>query len=160
MDKNIYNGFAPVIFEDSTILILGSFPSVKSRENNFYYGNPQNRFWKLLANCYKENIPSTIQEKIELCKKHKVALWDVCSQSDINGSSDVNLANSNYILSDIDKLLKKYKNIKKILCNGALAYNTLTKNFNLDLPVFKMTSTSPACVNFNKESWIEQLKKT
>lgn len=158
--KEIFNGFSPVVFEDSEILILGSFPSVKSRQNNFYYGNPQNKFWKLIASCFEEDLPKTIEEKVNLCQKHKIALWDIYSESDISGSSDLKLAASNFKLSEIDILLKKYKNIKKILCNGALAYNTLIKNFNLSVPIIKLTSTSPACVNFDRESWINQLKKT
>ncbi len=151
-------GFDAFINEDSQILILGSFPSVKSRENHFYYGNPQNRFWKVLANAFNEDLPKTIEEKQDLCRKHKIALWDVFIESDLKGSSDCNLSKSNYQLSDIPSLIKQYKNIKKILCNGALAYDTLTKNFDINLPIFKMLSTSPACVKFDIKVWIENLQ--
>lgn len=150
-------GFEPLIFEDSEILILGSFPSVKSRENNFYYGNPRNRFWKVLATAFNEELPKDIKEKKELCQKHKIALWDIFIESDLNGSSDIVLSKSNYLLSDIISLLNTHKNIKKILCNGALAYNTFVKNFDIDIPVVKLHSTSPACVTFDLNSWKENL---
>ncbi len=156
-NKNNFKGFEPLIYEDSEILILGSFPSVKSRENNFYYGNPRNRFWKILAAAFSEDMPKTIIEKQELCRKHKIALWDIYIASDLKGSSDVALFKSNSILSDIPSLLKSHKNIKKILCNGALAYNTLIKYFQIDIPIVKLNSTSPACVNFNEQDWFNNL---
>lgn len=69
-----YIGFDPLMNDDSEFLILSSFPSVKSRENNFYYGHPQNRFWKMLASIFHEDLPKSIEEKKVLCKKHKIAL--------------------------------------------------------------------------------------
>lgn len=69
-----FTGFEPLVDNDSEILILGSFPSVISRTNNFYYGNPQNRFWKMLATIFNENLPQSIENKKELCRKHKIAL--------------------------------------------------------------------------------------
>ena len=74
--------FEPIYKEDSQILILGTFPSVKSRENQFYYGHPQNRFWKLLARLTGEEIPHTIPEKKELLYKHGIAVWDVIQSCD------------------------------------------------------------------------------
>ncbi len=164
MDKErenniIFNGFPPLINEDSEILILGSFPSVKSRENNFYYGNPRNRFWKVISKAFDEEMPNYIKDKEEICRKHKIALWDVFIESDLKGSSDVVLSKSNLILSDIEGLLNKYKNIKRILCNGNLAYETFIKNFKTDIPVIKLKSTSPACVSFDEKEWIENLTK-
>ena len=144
--KNIqenYIGFAPFINKESKILILGSFPSVKSRENNFYYGNNQNRFWTVLSTTFCE---------------HKIALWDVYCESNLIGSSDIALSKSTLKLSNIGELLKNYPNIKKILCNGRLAYDTLTKNFNINLEIKKLHSTSPACVNFDLQEWIKNLK--
>lgn len=157
-NSKIHLGFDPVIFEDSEILILGSFPSVKSRENNFYYANKRNRFWSNLAKIFEKPVPESIQEKIELCKSNKIALWDVASKADLTGSSDYKLEKSNIILSDIEGLLHKYKNIKKILCNGSLAYKILTKNFFLNLPIIKLPSTSPANVRFNGDIWKNELK--
>lgn len=155
--NNIYQGFEPIIFENSQVLILGSFPSVKSRENNFYYANPQNRFWKMIANFFNENLPFSINEKIEFCRKHKIALWDVVEQSCITGSSDNQLSKTIIKFSDIDSLLKKYSNISKILCNGSLSYNLLIKNFKINLPIEKMPSTSPANVRFKIDEWEKSL---
>ena len=85
--------FEPVCDEKSRILILGTFPSVKSRENAFYYGHPQNRFWKVLAALLDENIPSSIEEKKKMLLKHGIAIWDVISSCDIEGSSDSSIRN-------------------------------------------------------------------
>lgn len=78
----------PIYNQKSKILILGSFPSVKSREEGFFYGHPQNRFWKVLAAIFNENIPQTIQEKKEFLLNNKVAVWDVIHSCEITGSSD------------------------------------------------------------------------
>lgn len=93
----IYKGFLPFFDENSEILILGSFPSAISRETNFYYGNKQNRFWKVLAEAFGEPAPETIGEKQALLKKHKIALWDVVAECEITGSLDSTI--KNYILS-------------------------------------------------------------
>ena len=152
-----FTGFEPLVDNDSEILILGSFPSVKSRANNFYYGNPQNRFWKMLATIFNENLPQSIENKKELCRKHKIALWDVVISSNLNGSSDVSLEKSDIELADINGLLKRHPSIKTILCNGKLAYNLFNKYFKVELPVFYMPSTSPANVSYNIDIWREKL---
>lgn len=152
-----FTGFEPLVDNDSEILILGSFPSVISRTNNFYYGNPQNRFWKMLATIFNENLPQSIENKKELCRKHKIALWDVVISSNLSGSSDVSLEKSNIELADINELLKRYPSIKTILCNGKLAYNLFNKYFKVELPVFYMPSTSPANVSYNIDNWREKL---
>ena len=152
-----FTGFEPLVDNDSEILILGSFPSVKSRANNFYYGNPQNRFWKMLATIFNENLPQPIENKKELCRKHKIALWDVVISSNLSGSSDVSLKKSDIELADINGLLKRYPSIKTILCNGKLAYNLFNKYFKVELPVFYMPSTSPANVSYNIDIWREKL---
>ena len=87
-------GFDPFIDNQSEILVLGSFPSVKSRQAGFYYGNRQNRFWKVLATTFGESLPLTTKEKQEICRKHKIAMWDVVIESDLKGSSDEVLKNS------------------------------------------------------------------
>ncbi len=151
--ENTFNGFKPLVFEDSQILILGSFPSVKSRQNSFYYGNPQNRFWKMLASIFEEELPQSIDEKIKLCKKHKIALWDVVISSNLQGSSDMSLEKSDYNVADIETLLRTHPTIKIILCNGKLAFNLFMKNFNVGIPVYYMPSTSPANVKFDIDAW-------
>ena len=161
MDKiNTTNiGFEPLIYEDSDILILGSFPSVKSRENNFYYGNPQNRFWKMLATIFNEQTPNSINEKKLLCKKHKIALWDVIIESDLKGSSDFDLEKSNYKVCDLNSLLSSHKTIKKIICNGKLSFKLFNNFFLLNIPVFQLPSTSSANPRFNIELWSDVLLK-
>ena len=155
--KDTFKGFEPLVFDDSQILILGSFPSIKSRENNFYYGNPQNRFWKMLAYIFEEEVPQSTDAKIKLCKKHKIALWDVVIRANLQGSSDISLKKSDYIVADISKLLQSHTAIKIILCNGKLAFNLFMKNFNVGIPVYYMPSTSPANVRFDIDKWKEKI---
>lgn len=152
------NNFEPLVDENSQILILGSFPSVKSRENAFYYGNPQNRFWKVLASIFNEKVPTNIEEKIVLCKANHIALWDVVASSNLQGSSDLTLAKSAYCLSNIKGLLSKFPNIQKIVCNGKLAYKLLCKNFSdLNIDIVCLPSTSPANTSFKFEEWQKEL---
>ena len=91
--EHIVHSFEPVYDKDSEILILGTLPSVKSRENNFYYGHKQNRFWKVLATLLKEPVPETIEEKKVMLLAHRIALWDVIQSCDIKGSSDSSIKN-------------------------------------------------------------------
>lgn len=84
---------SPVYNEHSRILILGSFPSVKSREAGFFYGHPQNRFWKVLANVFQAEVPGTIEEKKAFLLEHRIAVWDVIGQCEITGSSDSSIRN-------------------------------------------------------------------
>ena len=91
--EHIVHSFEPVYDKDSEILILGTLPSVKSRENNFYYGHKQNRFWKVLATLLKEPVPETIEEKKAMLLAHRIALWDVIQSCDIKGSSDSSIKN-------------------------------------------------------------------
>lgn len=91
---HIKHEFEPVFDKNSKILVLGTLPSVKSRENNFYYGHPQNRFWKLIAALCDEGIvPQTIEEKKQMLLRNHIAVWDVISECDIIGSSDSSIKN-------------------------------------------------------------------
>ncbi len=141
--QTIRHTFEPVWDKQSEILILGTFPSVKSRENHFYYGHPQNRFWKLLAGIYQELVPETIEEKKQLILEHHLAVWDVIDQCDIIGSSDSSIRN--VVPSDLAGLLAQ-SNIHTIIANGAKAYDLYQKH---QMPVtgrnaLKLPSTSPA----------------
>lgn len=149
----VYNGFPPVYDGDSKILILGSFPSVKSRKVNFYYGNKQNRFWKTLEEFYGETV-ETVDDKKSLCLRRGIALWDIVISCEIKGSMDADI--TNYVLADLTEILQKCK-IVKILCNGAKAYELTKSVYGGDIPVYKLPSTSPANVSFNKQKWFEQL---
>ncbi len=141
--QTIRHTFEPVWDERSEILIVGTFPSVKSRENNFYYGHPQNRFWKMLARLYHQELPQTIEEKKALVLSRHLAVWDVISQCDIIGSSDSSIRN--VVASDIAGLLAKSR-IHTIAANGAKAYDLYKKHqlAQTGLEAVKLPSTSPA----------------
>lgn len=131
------------IKENSDILILGSFPSVKSRESGFYYGHPQNRFWRVIAELSGNTVPKTIEEKQRLLISCKIALWDVIQSCDIVGSSDSSI--KNVIINPIDELLAT-SNIKRVFVNGRTAEKLYNK-YVLPLTDKKATqlpSTSPA----------------
>ena len=110
---------APVYDENSRILILGSFPSVKSREAAFFYGHPQNRFWRVLAAVLGEETPQTAAEKKSLLLRHGVALWDVIASCDIAGSSDASI--TNVVPNDLSRILDTAP-VRRIFCNGGMAY--------------------------------------
>ncbi len=141
--QTIKHTFEPVWNAHSEILILGTFPSVKSREGNFYYGHPQNRFWRMLAGIYKESVPESIEAKKGLVLRHRLAVWDVVSQCDIIGSSDSSIRN--VVASDIAGLLAQSK-IHMVLANGAKAYELYQKHqrAKTGMEAKKMPSTSPA----------------
>lgn len=141
--QRVKHTFEPVWNAQSEILILGTFPSVKSRENHFYYGHPQNRFWKLIAGIFQEPVPGTIEEKKELIVRHRLALWDVIEECDIAGSADSSIRN--VIASDIAGLLKQ-SGIHTIIANGARAYDLYQKHQlpHTGIPAYKLPSTSPA----------------
>ena len=142
--------FGPFYDADSEILILGSFPSVKSRETGFYYGHPINRFWKLLAFLYQEEEPVSIPEKKAFLKKCHIALWDVIESCDITGSSDSSIRNEK--INDIGKILQEAP-IRAIYANGRKAEN-LYKKYAEPVTGRKITglpSTSPANAAFSME---------
>ena len=156
----VHHTFEPVYDENSRILILGSFPSVKSRENNFYYGHPQNRFWKLMARLLDEPIPETIEEKKALLSAHGIALWDVVAVCDIKGSSDHTIRN--VIPADINRVLRA-ANIEQILANGDTAWQLYRKycREQTGRDAVKCPSTSPANAIFTldrlADAWGEYL---
>lgn len=148
-------GFTPFFTEQSKILILGSFPSVRSREVNFYYGNKQNRFWKVLADFFNEPLPTDTNEKKTLLSDHDIALWDMVVECDIEGSMDKDIHDP--IIADVPALLAKIP-CKKIFCNGTASYDLLIKNYpSLSAIAEKLPSTSPANGRFDKTKWIDAL---
>ena len=133
----------PVFDENSEILILGSFPSVKSREQMFFYGHPQNRFWKVMANVTGDTVPESMDEKKAFLLKNHIAVWDVIAQCDIEGSSDSSIKNVK--ANDLSRILAK-ANIKKICCNGAKSWELYNKYIKpvTGREAVKLPSTSPA----------------
>lgn len=152
--EHVEHGFVPIFDENSEILILGTLPSVKSRENQFYYGNAQNRFWRLLAALFDEDVPTTIDGKKAFLYRNHVAIWDVISSCDIIGSSDSSI--KNVVLADIAGLLKQ-TNIKRVFANGNLA-KKLYDQYAFPLTgveAVKLPSTSPANAQYNLEKLIK-----
>ena len=144
---------APVYDNNSKVLILGSFPSVKSREEMFFYGHPQNRFWKVLAGVFSERVPESIQEKRSFLLKHKIALWDVIASCDIEGSSDSSI--KNVVPNNLNTILEQ-SNIEEIFVNGKTAYkyyNTYLRD-TLKREAICLPSTSPANAAWNLEKLI------
>lgn len=110
---------APVFDENSRVLILGSFPSVRSREVGFFYGHPQNRFWRTLANVFEDSVPQTVDEKRAFLLRHRVALWDVIASCEIVGSSDASIRNAEP--NDLGAILS-HAPIEHVYTNGGTAH--------------------------------------
>lgn len=155
--QHVKHEFEPVFDKDSRILILGTLPSVKSRERNFYYGHPQNRFWKLLAHIFDENIPETIAEKKGFLLKNRIALWDVVSECDIAGSNDNSIRNVEP--ANINEILEK-AHIEGIYANGGRAYELYMKYCYpaTNREIVKLPSTSPANAVFTMEKLLDVWK--
>jgi hypoxanthine-DNA glycosylase len=125
------------------VLILGSFPSVKSRETAFFYGHPQNRFWRVMAAVLQEPVPETVEQKIAMLISHSIALWDVIASCDITGSADSSITNATP--TDLTPILK-CGTIKAIFTNGTTATRLYTKYqySATGIPAIPLPSTSPA----------------
>lgn len=133
----------PVYNKDSKVLVLGSIPSIKSREIGFYYSNPNNRFWKTLENVYNEKIGESKKEKINFLEKHNIALFDVLKSCDILSSSDSSIKNP--VPNDLMPIIKN-SNIKVIFTTGKKAYKLYQKYcYNITkIEAIYLPSTSPA----------------
>ena len=160
--SHIAHTFLPVYDENSKVLILGSFPSVKSREQGFYYGHPQNRFWKVMAAVCNCEVPKTIEEKKTMLLRNHIAIWDVIDSCDIIGSSDSSI--KNVVPADIAGLLSKTK-IDRVFVNGKTA-GKLYKKFSekstgISSVVLPSTSPANAACSLEKlvEVWGEELQK-
>ena len=124
MSEHIIHPIPPVFDAESEILILGSFPSVKSRQQGFFYGHPQNRFWRVLANVFKEAVPETVLDKKGFLLRNHVAVWDVIASCEIEGSSDSSI--KNVVPNDLSEILGTAK-IKQIYTNGKTAWKLFQK---------------------------------
>lgn len=148
------HSFDPVYNTESNVLILGTFPSVKSREQHFFYGNPQNRFWKVISAITNAPLPITIEAKKALLLEHGIAIWDVIESCDIIGSSDSSI--TNVVPMDFSRILEQ-SNIQRIFANGATAhklYQTYCEA-KTGLPIIKLPSTSPANAAFSLDKLIQ-----
>ena len=144
----IEHPFEPVFNPDSKILILGSFPSVMSREKEFYYGHPQNRFWRVLGLIFGVDAPIGNDGKKQFLLDKEIALWDVIRSCDITGSGDLSIKNAVY--NDINVVLKN-SSVQKIFTNGTAAhsfYKKMSKALYLPEAVL-LPSTSPANASYS-----------
>ena len=162
MKEHIIHPIPPYYDTDSRILILGSFPSVKSREQKFFYGHPQNRFWKVAASVFNDAVPVGIREKRIFLKKHHIALWDVIGSCDIEGSSDSSIENVSP--NDLSVILKSAK-IQLIIVNGKTAekYYKKYQEPETGIKAVCLPSTSPANAAWSEERlasiWSRSIKE-
>lgn len=146
------------INKDSKILILGSLPSVASRDKGFFYAHPQNRFFKILAYVFNEEEPKSIENRKEFLLKHNIALYDVIFSCDIYGSSDATIENVEPI--NLKELLKEYPKIKKIFTTGKKAKELYDKYLlpQVGIEAISLPSSSAANASMNLEQLVEQYK--
>lgn len=150
----------PLYDGESRILILGSFPSVKSREGQYFYHHPQNRFWKVLAAVLGEETPATIEEKGAMLHRNHIALWDVIASCEIVGSSDSSIRN--VVPNDLSPIFAAAP-IQAVFCNGGTSYNYYKKYTRAatGFEAIKLPSTSPANASWSLErltaAWTEIL---
>ena len=161
--KHVSHKSIPIfINEESSVLILGSLPSVKSREDGFYYAHPRNRFFKVLSKIFNEQEPISTNDRKEFLTRHCIALYDVIDECDIHGSSDSSIKNAKVI--DIKGILNRYPNIKKIGVNGSKAKVLFDKYLldivkQFDIKVFYLPSTSPANARATLNQLVEAYNK-
>lgn len=150
MNMRVYHELAPVFDEQSKVLILGSLPSVKSREFHFYYMHPQNRFWKVLEGVFQEKI----EDKKEFCLRHHLALWDTISSCEIQGSSDSSITSIK--VQDLSIILNKAE-IKAIITTGKKAHEIYQKYL---YPLYKINDIPlPSTSSANASYSLERLMK-
>ena len=150
--KHAAHEFPPLYNENSRILILGSFPSIKSREQKFFYGHPQNRFWKILAALYQEKELGSIEEKRDFALRHGIALYDSIEECDIVGSSDSSIRN--VVPADLSPIFEAAR-IGHIYTNGKASARMFEKYQSTKVPMTCLPSSSPANAAWSLERLIE-----
>jgi hypoxanthine-DNA glycosylase len=154
---NIKHPIEPVYNASSRVLILGSFPSVKSREQKFFYGHKQNRFWKVLAQLIGTETPGTIEEKRDFLLRNHIAVWDVIASCTIEGSSDSSIRD--VVPNDLTRILEAAR-IQKIFVNGGKAAELYKRYIypQNGVEAIKLPSTSPANAAFSLDRLIREWK--
>lgn len=156
MENNIIiHPLKPIFDKNSAVLILGTMPSPKSRENNFYYGHPQNRFWRVLSTVFDEKFPENNEERAVLLLKHRIALWDVLASCEIKGAEDSSIKKP--VPNDLSIILEAC-NIKAIFTTGKKAFSLYQKLCEPEtkIPAISLPSTSPANCRFTIEDLVEE----
>ena len=154
---HVFHTFGPVFDACAEVLILGSFPSVKSREEGFYYGHPRNRFWKVLEGLFGEALPGTIPEKKDFLLRNHIAVWDVIAECEIMGSADSSIRNVRE--NDMNVILEQSA-VNRIFANGETAYKLFLKYCRKEgqPPVKRLPSTSPANAAWSLQRLLEVWK--
>lgn len=152
--QTVFHPLAPLFSDAAHTLILGSFPSVKSREGEFFYHHPQNRFWRVLASVLASPVPETIEEKRALILTNHLALWDVIGSCTISGSDDASIRD--VVANDLSPILSAAP-ITRIFCNGKTAYRLYCKHLQkkTGIEAVCLPSTSPANAQWNLERLCE-----
>ena len=152
--------FDPIYDRDSRILILGTFPSVKSREEGFFYGHPRNRFWKVIAAVFEDDAPETIEEKKAFLTRNHIALYDVIESCTIHGSSDSSIRDAK--VTDLAPILETGRVEDRIFVNGNKAYELYCKYTlpAIGIPAVKLPSTSPANAAWSLERLTQTWRET
>lgn len=155
--QHIVHTIEPVFDENSRVLILGSFPSPKSRENAFFYGHPQNRFWAVIAEVFNEETPQTKEERLAFLFRHKIALWDTVYECDISGAADSSIKNA--VPTDLNRILSA-ANIKMIFTTGKAAYKYYVKfhEKQTGIKAVCLPSTSPANAAWSKQGLVSEYR--
>lgn len=153
----VKNPFAPVYDARSKVLILGTMPSPKSRENGFYYGHPQNRFWRVLAAVLGEEVPQSVPEKKAMLLRHRIALWDVLAECEITGASDSSIRNP--VANDLSVILD-HAPVQAVFTTGATAWKLYTRlqKPHTGIEAVRLPSTSPANCAVKMEALTEAYK--
>ena len=156
MDEYNYlvHTFKPIWDENSKVLVLGTFPSVKSREYGFYYGHPQNRFWKVIAAITNQSAPVTIEDKKKLLLASNIAVWDVIASCNIKGSSDSSIRDVS--VNKLSPLLTGSR-ITRVYANGAKAHELYMKYSygETGMEITRLPSTSPANAVYTLEKLVD-----
>ncbi|HAX72406.1 MAG TPA: DNA-deoxyinosine glycosylase [Firmicutes bacterium] len=149
MSEHVSHTLAPIFNPQSKVLMLGTMPSPKSREVGFYYGHPQNKFWKVMSDLFQEEIPQTIEEKEAFLYRHHIALWDVLQSCDIKGADDSTIKNP--VPNDLSVILEDAP-IQAIFTTGAKAFQLYKKHIypKTQIEAKQLPSTSPANCRFYK----------
>lgn len=155
--KTVTHPFRPLFQADSKILILGSFPSVKTREYGFFYGHPQNRFWSLLERIFAVELSADIEERRTFLLRRRIAVCDVIYRCDIIGSGDASIRN--VIPSDLSPVFEA-ADIRQVFCNGGTAYRYYRKYQECEtgFKAVKLPSTSPANAGFSMDDLYNEWK--
>lgn len=156
-EKSIKHPIPPVYDANSEILILGSFPSVKSREIGFFYGHKQNRFWKVTSAVFNEKTPESLEEKKEFLLRNHIAVWDVIASCEIKGSSDASIKNVK--ANDLSVILDNSR-VEQIYVNGKTAEKMYNRYIfpSLKRECIVLPSTSPANAAWNTDKLVNEWK--